>query len=48
MDLNNLSAQEEQFRAALTSNGVPATETELKEEFQKLADDAGLTIRNPS
>ena len=48
MDLNNLSAQEELFRAALTSNGVPAAETEVKEEFQKLADDAGLTIRNPS
>lgn len=48
LDLNNLTADEQQFADALTAAGMPVTDAEIKADWQTLAEAANLPIVNPS
>lgn len=50
MDLNldNLSAEEKEFKQAVESAGIPTTDEAFRAEWQQLADESDVPIANPS
>jgi uncharacterized phage protein gp47/JayE len=48
LTLDNLSAEQQLFADALKEAGMPVAEEELREELQQLANEANLSIANPS
>ena len=48
MDLENLTAQEKEFKRALDASGIPTTDEQFRAEWQQMADEANVPIANPS
>ena len=48
MDLENLTAQEKEFKRALDASGIPTTNEQFRAEWQQMADEANVPIANPS
>ena len=48
LNLDNLTADQEEFKSALESANIPTDQDTLKEEFQSIADESDLTITNTS
>ena len=47
MDLENLTAQEKEFKRALDASGIPTTDEQFRAEWQQMADEANVPIANP-
>ncbi len=48
LELDNLTAEQQQFADAMAASGMPVTEAGLKDELQQIADAAHLEISNPN
>ena len=48
LNLNNLSTEEQEYKKAVESAGIPTDEDGMRAEFEALVADSGLTITNTS
>ena len=48
MDLKNLTNVEKEFKRSLDDAGIPTTDAQFREEWQRIAADANVPIANPS
>lgn len=48
IDLDNLNAEEKEFKHAVESVGIPTTDEAFRAEWQQLADESNVPIANPS